>query len=112
MGVTFANGRIDGGFGSRHYTFLVDTGSTWMTLPQTEIDQLGLEQIPDQIAQIETATELIETPFYRATGTLEGVPFQSRIVPARRPMVGYELLQSLGFVVDLGNERIMRRTAT
>ena len=112
MGITFADGAISGNLKAREYRFLVDTGSTWVTLPQPEIDDLGLERIRDQIAQIETAIGMIERPFYRAHGILEGVPFYTRIVPARRAMIGYELLQELQFVVDLVQERIVRRSQT
>ena len=112
MGITFADGAISGILEAREYRFLVDTGSTWMTLPQTEIDDLGLEQIQGQIAQIETATGVIKRQFYQAHGILEGVPFRTRIVPARRAMIGYELLQELEFVVDLVLERIVPRSET
>ncbi len=110
MGLTYANGSITGNAGTREYDFLVDTGSTRMTLPQIDIDELGLDQMHGQEAIIETPTDVISRPFYSATGMLEGVAFQARVVPARRPMVGYELLQELGFLVDLASERIIQRT--
>ena len=110
MGVTYARGSITGKSETREYDFLVDTGSTWMTLPQADIAELELEEIIGGDVVIETPTEIIGRRSYRASGTLEGAPFEARIVPASRPMVGYELLQNLGFVVDLAVERIVLRT--
>jgi len=45
MGVTYARGSIIGKSETREYDFLVDTGSTWMTLPPAEIIELELEEI-------------------------------------------------------------------
>lgn len=110
VGKTFARGVINGPSDSGEFTFLVDTGATWLTLPPEAIAELQLDAIPDQVAVITTPTGILHLPFYRATGTLEGVPFEARAVAAYRPMVGYELLQRLGFVVDLVSERIVLRT--
>lgn len=110
MGITYARGTIIGKSQTRQYLFLVDTGSTWLTLPQRDIVELRLDRIEGQDAIIETPTDIIRRPFYSATGTLEGVPFADRVVPANRPMVGYELLQRLGFVVDLVSERIVLKS--
>ena len=110
MGVTYARGSIIGKSETRDYNFLVDTGSTWMTLPPADIAELELEEIPGGDVVIETPTEIIHRHSYRASGTLDGATFEARIVPASRTMVGYELLQKLGFVVDLAAERIVLRT--
>ena len=110
MGITYARGSITGKSETRDYDFLVDTGSTWMTLPTVDINELGLQQMAGEDIIIETATEIIRRRSYHAAGTLEGVVFETRIVPANRPMVGYELLQRLGFIVDLAAERIVPRT--
>ena len=110
MGVTYAGGSIAGNAGIREYDFLVDTGSTWMTLPPDAIAELELDAISGQVAEITTPTDVLYLPLYRASGTLEGIPFDTHVVPAYRPMVGYELLQRLGFVVDLVRERIVLRT--
>ena len=109
MGKTFAQGVINSRSASLEFSFLVDTGATWLTLPPEAIAELQLDVIPDQVAVITTPTDILHLPFYRATGTLEGVPFEARVVAAYRSMVGYELLQRLGFVVDLVGERIVLR---
>ena len=110
MGKTFANGVINGRAASQDFSFLVDTGATWLTLPPQAITRLELVVIPDQIAVITTPSDVLHLPLYRASGTLAGVAFDTRLVPAHRPRVGYELLQRLGFVVDLVTERIALRT--
>ena len=110
MGITYARGSIAGKADMREYIFLVDTGATWLSLPPETITELELDVIPDQVAVITTPTGILHLPFYNANGTLEGVAFECRVVPAYRPLVGYELLQRLGFVVDLVRERIVLRT--
>ena len=47
MGVTYARGSITGKSESREYDFLVDTGATWVGIPQTDIDTLGLDTVPN-----------------------------------------------------------------
>ena len=54
MGVTYARGSIAGNAGIREYDFLVDTGSTWMTLPPDAIAELELDAISGQVAEITT----------------------------------------------------------
>ncbi len=108
MGITYAGGSITGKTETREYNFLVDTGSTWMTLRQSDIDLLQLAEL--ERVTIDTPTGTIHRRSFKAAGMLEGVAFETRIVPAPIPMVGYELLQRLGFVVDLVIERIELKT--
>ena len=110
MGVTYARGSITGRSETREYVFLVDTGATWISIPQVEIDRLGLEDT-GRVAEITTPAGVFHKPIFLATGTLEGVPFDTYLVEAYRPLVGYIPLQDLGFVVDLVEERIALRTA-
>ena len=109
MGITFARGNIAGKTETREYDFLVDTGATWIGLPQADIDALGLDTVPNATARIMTGNGAIETPIYVGVGMLEGTGFVNGAVPAPMPMVGYRLLQDLGFNVDLVNERIEKR---
>ena len=53
--------------------------------------------------------EVTHTPIYVGIRMLEGTGFVDAAVPAPTPLVGYMLLQALGFKVDLMNERIERR---
>ena len=109
MGITYARGSITGKTETREYDFLVDTGATWIGLPQAHIDALDLDTVPNASARIMTGNGVIETPIYVAIGMLEGTGFVDAAVPAPTPMVGYMLLQALGFKVDLVNERIEKR---
>lgn len=79
-----------------------------MSIPQHEIDALRLEDT-GHVAEITTPTGVLYKTIFRASGTLEGIPFDSYLVEAYRPIVGYMPLQNLGFVVDLVEERIVLR---
>ena len=110
MGITYASGSITGKTESREYHFLVDTGATWVGIPQDDIEALGLDVVPNAGAALMTANGTVRnTPIYVAVGTLEGTGFVNGAVPAAIPLVGYQLLQDLGFKVDLVNERIDKR---
>ena len=110
MGVTYAKGSITGQNGAREFDFLVDTGATWVGIPQADIDALGLDTVPNASAALMMADGTIKpTPIYIAVGMLEGTGFVNGAVPAAVPRVGYKLLQDLGFKVDLTNERIEQR---
>ena len=110
VGVTYARGSIAGKTETREYDFLVDTGATWVGIPQEDIDALALDAVPDATAALMTADgSVVRSPIYVAVGMLEGTGFVNGAVPAAVPLVGYKLLQDLGFKVDLVNERIELR---
>ena len=110
MGVTYAKGSITGRAEVREYDFLVDTGATWVGLPQDDIDALGLDTVPNAGATLMMADGTVNrTPIYIAVGMLEGTGFVNGAVPTAVPLVGYKMLQDLGFKVDLVNERIEPR---
>lgn len=110
MGVTYARGSIAGKSENREYDFLVDTGATWVGIPQADIDALALDTVPNASAALMTADgKVMRTPIYVGIGMLEGTGFVNGVVPAAAPLVGYNLLQDLGFKVDLVNERIKPR---
>ena len=54
--------------------------------------------------------EVTHTPIYVGIRMLEGAGFVNGAVPAAVLLVGYKLLQALGFKVDLVNARIERRS--
>ena len=110
MGITYASGSITGKSEVREFSFLVDTGATWVGLPQADIDALGLDTVPNAGASLMMADGSVRrTPIYIAIGMLEGTGFVNGAVPTAMPLVGYKLLQDLGFKVDLENERIQPR---
>ena len=55
MGVTYARGSITGKTEIREYDFLVDTGATWVGIPQEDIDALALDAVPNATAALMTA---------------------------------------------------------
>ena len=110
MGVTYAKGSITGKSETREYDFLVDTGATWVGIPQEDIDALALDAVPNATAALMTADgSVVRSPIYVAVGMLEGTGFVNGAVPAAVPLVCYKLLQDLGFKVDLVSERIEPR---
>ena len=109
MGVTYAKGSITGRNEVREFDFLVDTGATWVGIPQEDIDALGLDTVPNADAALMADGTISRTPIYIAVGMLENTGFVNGAVPAAVPLVGYKLLQDLGFKVDLVNERIEPR---
>ena len=110
MGKTYARGRIDGRAFRWDFTFLVDTGATWIGLPQIYIDALGLEPIPGAVATIETGNGSIEKQLYNISGAIEGTEFLGVASDAPQFIVGYALLQEFGFIIDPEHERVVLRT--
>ena len=107
MGVTQVQARVFGETETCEYTFLVDTGATYMALPLEEIEGLGLQKGRGKITLM-SATGLVEVPMYIAAGELMGREFNAFVVPALTPLIGYELLQNLRFRVNPVSERIER----
>ena len=105
MGVTTVQARVFGELETREYEFMVDTGSTFLALPQAEIDALGLRRGRMTVKLI-SATGLVDAETYVADGELMGQEFTAILVPAATPLLGYELLQNLRFRVDPVNHQI------
>ena len=99
MGVTEVQARVFGARETREYTFMVDTGSTYIGLPQEEIEFLGLPQGLG-IVRLMTATGVAEVSPYFANGELYGQTFSALLVPMESPVIGYELLQNLRYKVN------------
>ena len=91
--------RVFGELETREYTFMVDTGSTFLALPQEEIDALSLTRSRGTV-QLMSATGLVDVPTYFVNGELMGQEFGALLVPAATPLLGYELLQNLRFKVN------------
>ena len=105
MGVTQVQGKVIGETETREYTFLVDTGATYLGLPQVEIEALGLRQGLGVI-KLMSATGIVEVNTYYANGELMGQGFSSILVPASTPLIGYELLENLRFRVNPVNGQL------
>ena len=92
MGRTQVQARIFGDRETREYTFLVDTGATYLSLPLEEIEGLGLRQGRGRILLM-SATGIVGVDTYFADGELKGEEFSALLVPASTPLIGYELLE-------------------
>ncbi len=99
MGRTEVQATIFGDNESRQYTFLVDTGASYLSLPLEEIEALGLRQGRGRL-QLLSATGIVEVNTYFADGRLMGQEFSAILVPASTALIGYELLENLRFKVN------------
>ena len=99
MGRTEVQAKIIGERETREYTFLVDTGATYLTLPAEEIEALGLQRGRGRL-RLMSATGIVEVNTYFVDGELMGQEFGAILVPASRPLIGYELLENLRFRVN------------
>ena len=99
MGVTTVQARVFGELETREFSFMVDTGSTFLALPQEEIDALGLPRARGTVKLV-SATGLVDVPTYFVNGELRGQEFGAILVSAATPLLGYELLQNLRFKVN------------
>ena len=99
MGVTTVQARVFGEGETRQYEFMVDTGSTFLALPQEEIDALGLADTQG-VVKLMSATGWVDGPTYFVRGELMGQEVGAILVPAPTPLLGYELLQNLRFKVN------------
>ena len=99
MGRTEIQAKVIGDNETREYTFLIDTGATYLSLPAEEIEALGLQQTRGKI-RLMSATGMVEVNTYFADGELMGQEFGAILVPASIPLIGYELLENLRFRVN------------
>ena len=105
MGATMVQARVFGELETREYTFMVDTGSTFLALPQEEINALGLRRARGTF-KLMSATGLVDVETYHVDGELRGQEFGAILVPAATPLLGYQLLQNLRFKVNPVNHEI------
>jgi len=108
MGRTLVTATIIGPNTTKEYSFLVDTGSSYVGLPMVEIQELGLAPIPNGKMQFVTATGLVELDTYTTLGQIDGQGFSATVIPAPLPLVGYELLENRRFRVNPVTQRIER----
>ena len=59
MRITEVNATVIGSLGTREYTFLVDTGSTYLALPLEEIEALGIQPTEGRVKLV-SATGMVE----------------------------------------------------
>ena len=100
MGRTEVNAVIIGPHAEREFTFLVDTGATFVGLPEDAIEDLELVPIPDGKRQFVTANGVVERNTYSAYGRLEDQGFLATVMVAPIPLIGYELLENMRYRVN------------
>jgi len=99
VGRTQVQAKVIGDRETREYSFLVDTGATYLALPVDEIEALGLRQGQGKL-RLMSATGVVNVDTYFADGELMGEPFSAILVPASIPLIGYELLENLRYRVN------------
>ena len=100
MGRTEVNAVIIGPQSEREFTFLVDTGSTYVGLPAEAIDDLGLIRIPGGRMEFGAPDGILVRDTYGAFGRFRGRGFSATIIATSIPVIGYELLENLRFRVN------------
>ncbi|PKB64490.1 MAG: hypothetical protein BZY80_02765 [SAR202 cluster bacterium Io17-Chloro-G2] len=99
MGRTEVQAKVIGDNETREYTFLIDTGATYLSLPLREIEALGLRKGAGRL-RLMRATGIVNVDTFFADGELMGQQFSAILVPASIPLIGYELLENLRFRVN------------
>ena len=100
MGRTEVNAVIIGPQGEREFTFLVDTGSTYVGLPPEDIQDLGLIRVPGGRMEFGAPDGIVIRDTYGAFGRFRGRGFNATIIATSIPIIGYELLEHLRFKVN------------
>ena len=108
MGRTMVEATIIGPNLTREYSFLVDTGSTLMGLPIEEIQELGLDHVPNGQMEFMTATGSVVLDTYTAVGEVQGQGFSATVIPTPVPLVGYEFLENRRFKVNTVTQQLER----
>jgi len=106
MGRTEVNAVIIGPQAEREFTFLVDTGSTYVGLPADDIEDLGLIRIPGGWMEFNTAAGEVSRDTYGAFGRVLGRGFNATIIATAIPLIGYEVLENLRFRVHPVTEQL------
>ena len=99
MGVTQVQATVIGENEDREYTFMVDTGATYVALPGEEIEALGLRSTGGTV-RLMSATGLVDVETYLAVVELRGQRYGGMVVPSVSPLLGHEVLQQLRFKVN------------
>lgn len=99
MGRTTVEALAIGDNGTRRFSFLVDTGSTYVGLPSQDIEALGLPLIPGRRRTM-TDAGVIEKSVYGASIRLEGDEAPALVMESPVPLIGYEVLENLRMKVN------------
>ena len=97
MGVTQVQATIFGNDDAREYTFMVDTGSTYLALPMEEIEALGLEGGEWGTVTLMSATGPVEVDTYFAKGGATGPAIRSYPCAGRHAVAGLRTIEKPAF---------------
>ena len=100
MGRTQVEAAIIGPASEGSYTFLVDTGSTYMGLPLEEIEGLGLNRMPGGRVDVLTAAGRVRSDSYAASVRIDGTTVPTVVLPTPTPLIGHEVLENLRLKVN------------
>ena len=106
MGRVKVSASVIGTNGTRVFTFLVDTGSTFVGLPKEDIEALGLPIVPGEPRKIQTATGIIEQRAYGSSIRLDGETTAALVTETPVPLIGYEVLENLKLKVNPVTEEL------
>ena len=107
MGITKVQATIMGEKETKEYTFIVDTGSTYIGLPLEEIEAIGVQRSAGKV-MLETITDVVELDAYFANGEFRGRSFAAIMIPTASPIMGYELLENLLYKVNPVTQELER----
>ena len=109
MGRTEVNVVILGPNGEGEFTLLVHPRTTLVGLPAEDIQDLGLEPIPAGKRRFATPGGVVERNTYSAFGRLAEQGFLATVVAATVPMIGYQLLENIGFEINADTGEVVLR---
>ncbi len=86
--------------GTRSFTFLVDTGSTYVGLPPDDIEALGLPTIHGGRYKISTDAGIVERETYVASIQLDPDVAPAIVMESPVPTIGWGVLERLRMKVN------------
>jgi len=108
MGRTEIQATVQGPNGTRRFTFLVDTGSTFLGLPMSDIEALGLPMIVGSRHRVMTAAAIIEEDSFSGAVRIGDEQMPAIVTEAPIPLIGYEILENMKFRVNPVSQELER----
>ena len=108
MGRTEIEATVQGPNGTRRFTFLVDTGSTFLGLPMSDIEALGLPMIVGGRHRVMTAAGIIEEDSFSGAVRIGDEQMPAIVTEAPIPLIGYEMLENMKFRMNPVSQELER----
>ena len=106
----YAKIRIKGKSETREFDFLVVEQARRMSMPQSDIDALGLECVGQRTDEIMTDHGLVSAPVYTAICTLDKLAFAQGVITMERHIAGAKTLRDFGYKVDWEKDKLEKDT--